>query len=69
MNALYNIAEADVMKGQVFLCQPIRALEASRSAGAAASDLLCSTADSTWDQEAFIFREPERATRMADKKG
>merc|ERR1712107_881250 len=27
------------------------------------------TADSTWDQEAFIFREPERATRMADKKG
>merc|ERR1712223_1740407 len=27
------------------------------------------TADSTRDQEAFIFREPERATRMADKKG
>ena len=69
MNASYNIVEADVMKGQVFLCQPIRALEASRSAGAAASDLLCSTADSTWDQEAFIFRELDRETRMADKKG
>merc|ERR1712158_88309 len=27
------------------------------------------TVDSTCDQEAFIFREPERATRMADKKG
>ena len=70
MRKVHNSVVSSLILSHVNLWEPITELEASRSAGAAAAlDLLCSTADSTWDQEAFIFRELDRETRMADKKG
>ena len=66
MRGVHTTCASSLILTHVNLCQPIRELEASRSAGAAAWDLLSSTADSTWDQEAFIFRELDRETRNQD---